>query len=178
MWTKPSMAQLGCNQWQMVTLVDFWIDLLSLHPSCWPELRVYFDVFHLTHESCPTHQTFRLIQAVKLMGIMLKNRWWPTIFFFHYYSRRCRRMVSEVPGVIGPTLSRLGLILSYPRGLTLLDEFTIKICHNITHFCMVMFHSIFSMWYGPPLLTFMGRNLQNRTKLTLVQIMNNVGLNN
>ena len=38
-----------------------------------------------------SHQTFRAVLAVKLLGIMFMNRWWSTTFF-HYYSRRCRRM--------------------------------------------------------------------------------------
>ena len=44
--------------------------------------------------------------------------------------------------------------------------------------CMGVFHSIFSIRHMPHYLTFMGRNLENRKKLTLVRITSSVGMIN
>ena len=54
-----------------------------------------------------SHQTFRLVLYVKLLGSMLRNRCWPN-HFSHYYSRRCWRMVPDVAGVIDPSVIKLG----------------------------------------------------------------------
>ena len=42
---------------------------------------------------------------------------------------------------------------------------------------MVVFHSIFNICCGPPLSYLHERNLENKKKLMLLQIMNNDGLN-
>ena len=52
----------------------------------------------------PSHQTFRPVPTVKLLGIMFKIRCW-AITFSHDYNRRCRRMVSKLVGVISPATS-------------------------------------------------------------------------
>ena len=36
--------------------------------------------------------------------------------FFHYYSQRCRRMVSELPGVIGPSIDLCWITTSLQNG--------------------------------------------------------------
>ena len=46
-------------------------------------------------------QTFHLGLAVKLLGVMLGYKCWPTTFHT-YYRRRCRRMLWELAGVISP----------------------------------------------------------------------------
>ena len=42
--------------------------------------------------------------------------------------------------------------------------------------CVVVFHSIFSIWHGPPLSYLHERNLENRKKLALVRITNSAGM--
>ena len=39
-------------------------------------------------------------------------------------------------------------------------------------------HAIFSIWHEPPLSYLHGNKIKNKKKLTPIQIMNNVGLNN
>ena len=45
---------------------------------------------------------FYSVRTVNLLEIMLKNRCWP-VTFHTYYSRRCRRIVSKLHGVINPS---------------------------------------------------------------------------
>jgi hypothetical protein len=49
-----------------------------------------------------SHQTFRPVLIVKLLGIMFMIRCLPTTFHTIICSRRCRRMVPEAVGVISP----------------------------------------------------------------------------
>ena len=81
----------------MFHIFRFWIhsfEVYSIDSSKWSVdfLKSSTSTSYFSN-SCPlmpwSHQTFRLVLAMKLLGIMLRNRWWPTIFF-HYYSRRCR----------------------------------------------------------------------------------------
>ena len=50
-----------------------------LQPVRWLAFCMYPLCCCLVHVFMPrSHQTFRLVLAVKLMGIMLRNRCWPT----------------------------------------------------------------------------------------------------
>ena len=51
-----------------------------------------------------SHQTSRSVLAVELLGIMLRNRWWPTTFLTITAGDDDGWMVSELPGVIGPSV--------------------------------------------------------------------------
>ena len=50
-----------------------------------------------------SHQTFRPVLAVKLLGITLRNRCWPTTFQTITTEDADRRMVLELTGVINPS---------------------------------------------------------------------------
>ena len=83
-----------------------------------------------------SHQTLCAVLAVKLLGIMLSRRWWPTIFV-HYYSRRCRRMVSELPNVIGPlvlsSLRNNRLKFKASEKLPIIGDESIEYCSYINN---------------------------------------------
>ena len=49
-----------------------------------------------------SHQTFRSVLAVKIARDYVK-KWMMAHHFSHCYNRRCRQMVSGLPGVIGPS---------------------------------------------------------------------------
>ena len=58
---------------------------------------------HLNHLLMPrSHQTFRPVLAVKLLGIILRNRCWSTPFHT-ITTEDAERMVLELTGVISPS---------------------------------------------------------------------------
>ena len=50
----------------------------------------------------PSTPNFPFGSSREIAGNYVKNKMMAHNFF-HYYSRRCRRMVLELPGVIGPS---------------------------------------------------------------------------
>ena len=64
-----------------------------------PPIKFSFSLFPLMPRS---HQTFRSVSSMKSLGVMFRNRCWPTTFP-HCYSRGCQRMVFELVGVISPS---------------------------------------------------------------------------